>query len=76
MGTLAKTVSAEAAALAENFLKIATTTIDRRHGSGYAAKHPELVGHFRQTAALIYAANVHARLMEELCLTYSTIQGR
>ena len=49
--------------------------IDRRYGDGYAEKHPELVGHFMQTAASIYATSVHARLMDELDATLMAVHG-
>lgn len=53
----------ESLAAADSLLIDAEKSIDLKCGEGYAAAHPELVGHFMLTAALNFYARNHANLM-------------
>jgi hypothetical protein len=49
------TLMQQASMTADDYMGQAISRIDRHLGDGYAAKHPELIGAFIQTAALDFA---------------------
>lgn len=61
------TLLQQASMTAHDYLRNAIEDIDTTFGEkGYAAKHPELVGAYIQTAAMDFGAAVIARAIETL----------
>lgn len=56
-----KTLMLQSLKAASLFLDGAEKIIDLKRGHGYAAAHPEMVGHFMLTAALDFHARAHAQ---------------
>jgi hypothetical protein len=60
------TLLRQAPMTAKTYMECAVIDIDRVFGKGYAAKHPELVGAYMQTAAIDMAGGVIARALGTL----------
>lgn len=61
-----KTLMLQSLKAAYSFLDGAEKVLDLKRGEGYAAAHPELVGHFMLTAALDFHARAHAEVMSKI----------
>jgi hypothetical protein len=60
------TLMQQASMTAHDYLLAAVRDIDAILGDGYAAKHPELIGAFMQTAALDFAAGIIGKTIERV----------
>lgn len=67
----AETLLEQASMTATTYFKQAIGRIDAEFGSGYAAKHPELVGAFMQTAASDLQTATLTQAIQELTLGLS-----
>ncbi len=56
----------QASMTAHDYFHAAIDAIDKRLGDGYAAKHPELIAAFMQTAARDFQTSITTQAMQEI----------
>jgi hypothetical protein len=65
------TLLTQASDTAESYFNRAVRHIDERFGDGYAAKNPQLIGAFMQTAAIDFATASFGKVVGEINDTIS-----